>query len=330
MRVGAQAKKLSLSQSRPFAAPSRAVERSASAGETTGSGAPSQPSSSATSGATGESEPGARPPRRRAIGWWVTFLVLAVTAIVAVGHYTGVEVLAASGRFLWNALAAVANGAMRTAGGLLAVIARGVGWRRLSGISRVVMGVGLSYAGGVILSDKGIRRAHGWRGKGRLLLARMRRAWLDLPLIVKLAIVAVLIASQVYLHVVLIIFPVAFLVPVVRRVWVQAADIALGSWYWKTFGGLHRRIAAGVSSFPGVGACLGAVRLTRLRYLTAWRLWRYHPRYASARAGRRRVDPIEPLRLWRRGELDLYVGRALLGGCRNPECLPGAAPPRGP
>ena len=88
---------------------------------------------------TGESEPGARPPRRRAIGWWVTFLVLAVTAIVAVGHYTGVEVLAASGRFLWNALAAVANGAMRTAGGLLAVIARGVGWRRLSGISRVVM-----------------------------------------------------------------------------------------------------------------------------------------------------------------------------------------------
>jgi hypothetical protein len=279
-------------------------------------------------------EPSAAPSRpdnrRRIVGWWVTFLALAVTAIVAVGHYTGVEVLAASGRFLWNALALIANGAARTAGGLLAVIARGVGWRRLNRMSRVIMGIGLSYAGGVILTDRGVRKAQGWRGKGRLLLARMRKAWLELPLIVKLAIVAALIASQVYLHVALIIFPIAFLVPVVRRAWIQVADIALGSWYWKVFGGLHRRIVAVASNFPGVRACVGATRLTRLRYLTAWRLWRYHPRYGTARAGRRRIDPIEPLRLWRRGELDLYVGRPLLGGCRNPSRPPGTAPPRVP
>lgn len=271
----------------------------------------------------------ARPRRRGALGWWVTFLALAVTAILAVSHYAGVDALAASGRFLWNAMAAVANSALRTAGGLLALLARGIGWRRLARVSHVIMGIGLSYAGGVILTDRAVRRAQGWRGKGRLLLARLRKTWVELPLAAKLLIVALLITSQVYLHVVLIVFPVAFLVPVVRRVWVQAADIVLGSWYWRKFGALHRSILARLRNMAGVHLIIGAARLTRIRYLTAWRLWRYHPRYQSLRPGRRAVDLVEPLRLWRRGELDIYVGRPLLRG-RAQTPVPAAAPPRAP
>jgi hypothetical protein len=251
------------------------------------------------------------------LGWYATFLALAVTAIVAVSHLTGVDVLAASGRFLWNALAVAANGAIRAAGGLLAMLARGVGWRRLMRLSNVVMGVGLSYAGGVILSQRGLRRAQGWRGKARLLLAAMRKSWVDLPLSWKLAIVAALIASQLYLHVVLIVFPIAFLVPVVRRVWVQVADIVFGSWYRRTFGRLHRSIVVGLRGLPVVRRLIGGLRLVRIRYLTAWRLWKYHPRYCGVLAGKRQVDLVEPLRLWRRGELDIYVDRPLLGGGRR-------------
>jgi len=276
-------------------------------------------------GAGGEARParGGRDPaqprshRRLRLGRFVALLVLASAVILAVGYFTGVEVLAASGRFLWNALAAAVNSVTRVAGGLLAVLARGVGWRRLTRLAKVVTGVGLSYAGGVILSQRGLQRAQGWRDKARMLLASMRRTWLELALPWKLAIVAALIASQVYLHVVLIVFPIAFLLPVVRRVWVQAADIALGSWYWRMLGPLHRRIFAGLRGMPVVRQLIGGVRVVRIRYLTAWRLWKYHPRYCGAEPGTRQIDLVEPLRLWRRGELDVYVNRPLLAGGRR-------------
>ena len=119
-------------------------------------------------------------------------------------------------------MAVVANGATRAVGGVLALLAKGVGWRRLSRIATAIMGVGLSYSGGVFLSDRGVRRAKGWTGKIKVLFATLHRRWLALHLGWKLAIVAALIASQVYLHFLLILFPIAFLVPVVRRLWVQA------------------------------------------------------------------------------------------------------------
>lgn len=261
-------------------------------------------------------------PRERARwakgrGWYITFLVLALWLFVLIDYFTGVDAIAATGRFLWNALAAVANGAIRAAGGLLALLAKGVGWRRLSRIATAIMGVGLGYAGGVVLSDVGLRRAQGWSGKLRLLLATLRNRWLGLHLAWKLAIVAALIASQVYLHFLLILFPIAFLVPVVRRLWVQAADLAVGRWYWTHFGRAHRAIVAFLRRLPGVRHFIGWSRLTRIRYLRAWRLWKYDPRYRCPETGKHEVSFIEPVRLWWRGELDGYVGRHLLcGGSR--------------
>ena len=218
----------------------------------------------------------------RGYGWYATFLVLALGLFIAVDHFTGLDVVAATSRFLWNAVALLANSATRAAGGLLALLARGVGWRRLSRLATVVMGVGLSYSGGVILSDRGLRRAKGWTGRLKALAATLRNRWLHLHLAWKLAIVATLIASQVYLHFLLILFPIAFLVPVVRRVWVRAADLAVGRWYWKALGRRHRAIVAFLRTLPGVRHVIGAVRLTRIRYLRAWRLWKYDPRYRHA------------------------------------------------
>ena len=57
-----------------------------------------------------------------------------------------------------------------------------------------------------------------------------------------LTIVAALIASQLYLHSLLILFPIAFLVPIVQPLWVQSADLVFGGWYWRTFGQTHRSV----------------------------------------------------------------------------------------
>jgi len=169
-----------------------------------------------------------------------------------------------------------------------------------------------------------VRRAKGWTGKIKVLFATLHRRWLALHLGWKLAIVAALIASQVYLHFLLILFPIAFLVPVVRRMWVQAADVLFGQWYWNAFGRAHRAAMAFLRRQPGVRHVRGWVRLTRIRYLCAWRLWKYDPRYRRADSSRHRVSFIEPVRLWWRGQLDRYIGRPLLG--RRPRTPPLAPP----
>lgn len=260
---------------------------------------------------------------RRGLGWYVTFVAIAVVLFVGIGVVAGVDAVAASARFLWDAIAVVANGVFRALGGLIMLLAKGVGWRRLSRLGSTIAGVGLGYSGGVVLSERGLKRARGWTGKLRLALARLRQRWLALHLGWKLAIVAALVASQLYLHFLLILFPIAFLVPVVRRLWVQAADMLFGSWYWKTFGPAHRAVVASLRRQPGVRHVIGGARLTRIRYLRAWRLWKYDPRYRDAEAGRHEVSLIEPVRLWWRGELDGYVGRHLLGGGARGRTGPG-------
>lgn len=263
---------------------------------------------------TGRPAPRAtQPAQRRTFGWYAAFVFILVAAFIVIYFLTGRDALGATARFLWNAAVFAVEGTARVLGSLAGVIARGLGFRQLSRLSAVVAGIGLGYAGSAVLGDKGVRRAQGWRASVRAGVIYLREGWRALPLALKLLSVFVLIASQVYLHSVLIVFPVAFLVPVVRRIWVQAADITLGGWYWRTFGRAHRRIAAWARRLPVVRGMIGALRVARIRYLCAWRLWRYDPRYRKASA-RRRLSLIEPVRLWRRGKLDAYIGRPLLSG----------------
>lgn len=250
----------------------------------------------------------------RSLGWYVTFLAIAATAFVAVGYITGVDAIAGTARFAWNAVVVAGSALLRIAGGFLALVAKGIGWRRLSRFSTAILNVGMGYSGSLLLGDARVRRARGWTGKLKRVLAAMRQRWLALPLIGKLAIVAALIGSQIYLHSLLVLFPIAFLVPVVRRLWVQTADVVFGSWYWRSFGPTHRAVARFLRGMFGVRQMIGAVRLLRLRYLYAWRLWKHDPRYRCQETNRRVVSLAEPLRLWRRGELDGYRGRPLLSG----------------
>ena len=254
-------------------------------------------------------------------GWYVTFVLIAVAAFVGIYALTGQDALAAAVRIFWNGFAIAFNALARLIGSLLSLLARGVGWRRLSRLANVITGIGIGYAASVVISDDQVRRARGWRDRLRILITIARNRWQAMRLSTKIFVVLVLIASQVYLHSMLIIFPIAFLVPVVRRLWVRIADLAFGSWYWKYFGGRHRSFVGSMRRLPGVRSCIGWSRATRLRYLTAWRLWRHHPRYRREdEASRRVVNLAEPARLWWRRELDEYVGRPLLAGPRMPVC----------
>jgi len=263
--------------------------------------------------------------RNGGIGWYVTFAVLVVGIFLAAAHYAGVEAVGAAARFVWNALAFVVNGLLRVLGGVLALLTKGVGLRRLSRLSTAIAGIGLGYAGSVILSDAKLRKAHSGRDKLKAALTLIRNHWQHLHLAWKLAIVAVLITSQLYLHLLLIVFPIAFLVPVMRRLWVQIADLLFGSWYWTRFGRLHRAAVAWLRGLPPFRQLIGATRVARIRYLCAWRLWKYDPRYRSADTNERWVSLVEPMRLWWLGNLDRYIGRPLLTGkARAPAAAKGA------
>jgi hypothetical protein len=251
---------------------------------------------------------------KRSIGWLITFVALVAGSSFGVYYLTGQDAIGAATRFLWNTLVFIVNGLIRAFGGLAVVLAKGVGLRRVSRLATLLAGVGLGYAGSVILSDAKLKRAHGWRGKLKAAVTMTRNRWQRLHLIWKLLIVAALIASQVYLHALLIVFPVAFLVPVVRRLWVQTADLLLGNWYWRTFGRVHRSAVAALQTLPGWRQLFGAMRLWRIRYLCAWRLWKYDPRYRLPDTSARLISFAEPLRLWWRGDLDRYIGRPLLAG----------------
>lgn len=246
--------------------------------------------------------------------WLLWVLAIALVVFVVVDHYTGYEVIGAAARVVWNGLAFVVNSLWRASGELFAAAARAVGMRRVARVASALAGIGLGYAGSVILSDEKIHRAHTWRDKLRLAITRFRDWWVGLHVVWKLAIVAALIASQVYLHFLLIVFPIAFLVPFVRRGWIVMGDTLFGTFYKTKMQRVHNAIRSALWRTPGYPQLVASLRLVRMRYLCAWRRWRYDACYRDERTGARHVSIVEPVRLWWRGELDRYVDKPLLAG----------------
>jgi len=78
---------------------------------------------------------------RYSVGWFLTFIGLIVTVFVAARYFTGYEAIGAAARMLWNAMALVANGAMRLFGSLVLLLARGVSWRRFSRLAALLTGL---------------------------------------------------------------------------------------------------------------------------------------------------------------------------------------------
>jgi len=271
---------------------------------------------------TGSTSP-PKPPERQPLRWtrWLVALCLLVAAIVAVDIATGAHAIGATMRLAWSSLAFALLFAARNVEALIALIARRRVWRATS----VLTEIGFGYAGRVFLAEPRIREAHGWRQRLRLAVARMRRGWMALPTGVKFTLVVVLIVAQLAVLPVaadfLVLFPIGFMIPViaagVRRIYSWAGDLVFAKMYWRYCGRAHYATVNACGRFVPVRVVGRAAGLLRLRYLTAWRLWKYDPRYRDE-SGELRVSFLEPGRLLRQGKLDVYRGRPLLCGKRCP------------
>jgi hypothetical protein len=255
---------------------------------------------------------------RRGIGWYATLACLVVASFLGIHYFAGIDALGVAGGLAGKSLPQFGMSIGRLVGSSLQVLVRGIGWRRLSRTVTTVAGIRLGYAASVVMSDGSVGRAQGWHATLRSRLRTLGARWRRLPLWPKLLVVAALITSEIYLHFVLILFPIGFLIPVARRVFVMASDRLIGTWYWKFFGVLHHTFVARLRGLPGIGQIVEGRRLLRIRYLRAWRLWRHDPRYRDPVTNKRRKSLIEPVRLWWRHELDAYVGRPLLSGRTHP------------
>lgn len=269
-------------------------------------------------GSVSNGRPAATPPLR----WtrWLLALCVLVAAVVAVDVATGAYAIGATMRLIWNAFAFALLWAARSAQGVVALIARRRAWR----VTSILTAVGFGYMGRVFLSEPRIREAHGWRERFRIATARLRRWWAGLSTGMKFGVVAALILAQLAVLPTaaeyLVLFPVGFMIPVIasgmRKLYSWAGDLVLGSAYWRYCGRAHRAVVRACGRVMPVRAANRAMRLLRLRYLTAWRLWKYDPRYRDE-SGELWVSFLEPIRLWRKGELDVYIGRPLLSGKRR-------------
>ena len=164
-----------------------------------------------------------------------------------------------------------------------------------------------------------MKRAKGWHGIFRRGIMRLRRRWNSLATTWKCLVVALLIAAQIALLPVLsqyvLLIPIGFLIPIVanatRRTYAWMADSLIWVTYRRYCGPVHRAAVRKARTLAILRVMRGGVRLIRMRYLCAWRLWKYDPRYRDP-TGELWVSVLEPVRLWRERKLDRYVGRPLL------------------
>lgn len=249
----------------------------------------------------------------------IAFAVI-VAVVLVIDWMTGADALGATGRFAWNLFVFLLARAAWVLEWLPTVVLR----RRFGQLTWMVMSVGLGYAASIILTESRVGKLHTLRAKNRATMGRMRRWWIGLSTPMKLLLTGALILAQVMLlpsmHEYLLLFPVGFMIPLLvglwRRLYGWIADSIVLALYLKYFGRVHAKAAHWVAHLRALRALVACVRLVRLRYLTAWRLWKYDPRYRDER-GELWVSFIEPVRLWRAGKLDIYVGHPLLHGKRQ-------------
>jgi len=250
------------------------------------------------------------------IAWgpWTLSLTLILIVLVAVSFLIDVNTIGATGRFAWNAAIAALLMSTRGLDTVLMYVLR----RRIWRVTSFFTGIGLGYSGNVILTHAQLERAKGWRGTFRRGITRLRRRWNALATTWKCLVVALLIAAQIALLPVLsqyvLLIPIGFLIPVVanatRRTYAWMADSLLGVTYRRYCGPVHRAAVRKARTLALLRSIRGGVRLIRMRYLCAWRLWKYDPRYRDP-SGELWVSVIEPVRLWQGRKLDRYVGHPL-------------------
>jgi hypothetical protein len=262
------------------------------------------------------------------IAWrlWALSLVLIMAVLVVLSFLLDINAIGATGRFAWNAMVAALLASARGLDTILAYILR----RRIWRTAAFFTSVGLGYSGNVVLTRARLERAKGWRGTLRRYRGCVRSRWNALATPWKLVCIAVVIVLQIWLFPVLseyvLLIPIGFMIPLVargtRRMYAWLADSIFAASYRRYLGPTHRAAARKLWALAPLHAARGGIRLMRMRYLAAWRLWKYDPRYRDP-SGELWVSPFEPIRLWRARKLDCYIGRPLFGRRAMSHCRVG-------
>jgi len=256
------------------------------------------------------------------IAWrlWALSLALILIVLVALSFLLDINTVGATGRFAWNAAVAALLASARGLDTVLAYVLR----RRIWRIAGFFTTVGLGYSGNVVLTQAQLERAKGWRGTFRKYAGRMRNRWNALGATWKFLCVAAMIAAQIALLPVIsqyvLLIPIGFMIPLMahgaRRFYAWMADSMFAASYRRYLGSTHRTASRKLRTLAPLHGLRGGMRLMRMRYLAAWRLWKYDPRYRDP-SGELWVSLFEPIRLWRERKLDLYIGRPLFARRRG-------------
>lgn len=262
--------------------------------------------------------------RRRSRGAYLAIFLAIFAVIVAVDYFFGTDLLGAAARFLgrvatymwqivaelfrlagvfasyvWQALLDVGRFMWRWVLEIPALLARfsGVavehGWSLLGAIAsskvwKYVLPVALGEAAArYFLRTKRAKKRTRWTMLKEAFWAAMDDVsiwWRARHFVTKCVIVAVMIAAQWYLHLKLILFPIAFLIPYIAMALRSTRNSILRpiveTWYLSRFGKWHEQTMRRVRAWPVVRHLIGLRRLWRLYFQTGWRIWYYDPRFA--------------------------------------------------
>lgn len=245
---------------------------------------------------------------------WILAAAILIAVVVLLEMLTGTGFLSGALRVAWNAIIYSGIFVVR----FLESSAVQLVWRRILKIGAALGAIQTGYAMHVVFNRASLSRLKDSGAWWRRRTARMAAWWQRLSSLEKFLIAAELIALQViFLPKAaewIVLFPIGFMIPAFRRVGVMVADSTLVRVYMRIFGRPHRALMRLLGNIPAVRMLIGVVRLARFRYLTAWRLWKYDPKYRTEH-GELWISFVEPFRLWRSGYLaEHYRKCRLLAG----------------
>jgi hypothetical protein len=240
----------------------------------------------------------------------VIAIALLIAAIVLVDQMTGENAIGFTFRFLWGIITRFVIFAIHWSDILFLSVLRVRVFQWIGALTMVQIG----YIGRVIFNEHQMGKFSNWKGSMKEHVLWVKRLWRATPFLFKVAVVGLLIFGQMALLPRLsewvILFPMGFMLhgieSLYRRMFGKVANKAID----RVIADKHEELVDRIEWLDRLYTRCG---LWRLRYLTAWRLWKHSPKYRDPVTLKRKKSFIEPLRLfWRSDEsLERYIGKPL-------------------
>lgn len=243
-------------------------------------------------------------------------IALLIAAIVLVDQMTETNLAGMIFNFIWKSFVVAIGILIRNINLLPGAVIRG----RLVQAFLALFSVNLGYLSRAVLNDVWGQRVSSWRRSLRFQTRKLGKKWKASPILFKIIVAGLLILGQIVLlprwSEWVILFPVGFVIHAIeslyRRIFGKVANEAID----RIVGDKHEELIERIGWLDKIWRMLG---LLRLRWLTAWRVWFYHPQYRDQKTGKRRRSLKEPIKLLKDSgkPLDRHRGKPLLGGRKD-------------